>query len=169
MALPVSFDQNEWFVLISFVISFAFVFILPRRFSLSLIILMFLFAAVVARLCDHLLAGPNSNLYSLMDTGTYDLFDMLTYFLYMPFAYFFIYFYDKWKIRGYYILLYVVGSVFAGTIYEWITTYFDVFNYHGWKVYYSFTVYLAVQPLTILFYEYLRKTYTRIDCIPLKH
>ena len=157
MKLPVSFDQNEWFVLISLIISTTIVIILPRRFPLSKIILLFLFSAVVARLSDHLLAGPNSNLYNLMDTNTLDLFDMLTYFLYMPFVYFFIYFYDKWKLRGYSIFLYIVGSVLAGTVYEWITSYFNVFNYHGWKVYYSFTVYLAIQPLTILFYELLRK------------
>ena len=169
MQLPVSFDHNEWFVLISFVINFVLVFLLPRRFPRSVVILIFLFSAVVARLCDHLLAGPNFDFYNLMDTGEYDLFDMFTYFLYMPFAYFFVYYYDKWKLKGYSILVYVVATALAGTAYELLTVYFDVFNYNEWKIYYSFAVYLIIQPLTLLFFEFLKKNYSGVDAFSLKH
>jgi len=99
MQLPISFDHNEWFVLISFVINFVLVFLLPRRFPRSVVILIFLFSAVVARLCDHLLAGPSFDFYNLMDTGKYESklcarFFVQSLFLYSFFVCFFVVFFS---------------------------------------------------------------------------
>ncbi|MFD2445394.1 hypothetical protein ACFSO7_15625 [Bacillus sp. CGMCC 1.16607] len=159
--LPKSFDQNEWFLIISFLISIFPVFVLPKRIPSTIMILMMIYAAVVARLFDHLLAGPPLDFYNLMDKGKFEAFDILTYLLYAPFSYFFVYFYEKWHIKGYKILLYIIASSIGGTAYEWLSHYFNVFNYKEWQLPYSLTVYLLVQPLTLLFYEYIKKAHER--------
>ena len=159
MPLPKSFDQNEWYLIIALFITLLIVSILPRRFPLSITILLFLFAATIARLSDHIFAGLYLDLYDVMDTNKFELFDLLSYFLYMPFAYFFVYFYDKWKIRGIYILLYIVASSLGGVLIEWISHYFHVFDYKWWKIQYSLPIYLIVQPFTLIFFEFIYKAY----------
>lgn len=59
-----------------------------------------LFPATIARIADHLFAGPPLDLYDLMDSGNYDLFDILSYPLYGPVAYIFLYIYEKFEIKG---------------------------------------------------------------------
>jgi hypothetical protein len=159
MPLPQEFDQNEWFLIIALIISFTLILFLPRRFPLSITILIMLFSITVARLSDHLLAGPNIDLYNLMDTGKYDLFDLFLYFLYAPFGYLFVYLYEKLNIKGFWILLYIIICSIAGTMIEGLCVLFDVFNYKGWKLSYSFCFYLAVQALTLLFYHYIKRSH----------
>lgn len=157
MPLPENFDQNEWFVLISLLISYAVVFFLPKRFPVSIAVIIMLFALNVARLFDHLLSTPHLELYTMMDTGKYELFDLLLYLLYPPFAYLFVYLFDRLRVRGYWIVFYLVVSSGFGTFFEWINVKFHVFQYFGWKLPYSFTVYLVTQTLTLLLFEFLRK------------
>lgn len=155
MPLPQKFDQNEWFIIISLAVGVVTVILLPRRFPLSVSILMMVFAATVARTLDHLLAGPTVDVYNITDTGRYDLFDLITYTLYAPFAYIFVYIFDRFNIKGYWILLYVVIASLLGTLYEWLCVVFDVFNYKGWNIKYSYGFYLSTQPLTLLFFRYI--------------
>ena len=54
MTLPEKFDQNEWFILVSLIITFSIVWMLPKRFPLSITLLLMLFSSTVARLFDHL-------------------------------------------------------------------------------------------------------------------
>jgi len=163
MPLPKTIDFNEWFVIVSFILSMIIIFRLPNRFPLSVIILLSLFASVIARLCDHLLAGPKFDFYDLMDTGKYDLFDLFTYFLYIPFIYLFIYFYDKWRLQGVRVLFYIIICTFIGTTFEWISSLFKVFNYKTWEISYSFTVYFVIQPITLLFFEFIKKHHKSYD------
>lgn len=157
MPLPKSFDQNELFLIITLSITITFMSILPRRFPLSISILLCMFASTVARICDHILAGQTLDLYDVMDTNKYELFDFISYFLYIPFAYFFVYFYDKWKIKGFYLFLYIVICSIGGVAFEWLSHYFHVIEYKWWKLYYSLPVYLIVQPATLIFYEFINK------------
>lgn len=161
MPLPKSFDQNEWFIIISFTLSVLVFILLPKRIPITITVLLLIFSSVVARLFDHLLAGPTLDLYDLNDTGKFELFDLFTYLLYSPFGYFFIYFYEKWELRGYQLFIYIVTCTTTATAYEWVNHYFNVFNYKGWKISYSFTVYLAIQPIMLLFYEIIKKEYQK--------
>src|SRR5690606_35876860 len=133
MPLPQKFDQNEWFIIISLAVGVVTVILLPRRFPLSVSILLMVFASTVARTLDHLLAGPTVDVYNITDTGKYDLFDLITYTLYAPFAYIFVYIFDRFNIKGYWILLYLVIASLIATLYEWLCVLFDVFNYKGWN------------------------------------
>ncbi|WP_223593924.1 hypothetical protein [Neobacillus bataviensis] len=157
LPLPEKFDENEWFLLLCVGLSYLVVFLLPRRFPRSLSVLFLLTGTTIARLSDHLLASPKLDLYNIMDTPNYDLFDLITYFLYAPFSYLFLYFYDKWNIRGYWILLYLVLSTAGGTLFEWINQEFGVFTYKGWQLSYSFSVYLAIQCLVLLFFHWVMR------------
>jgi hypothetical protein len=159
MPLPVKFDQNEWFIIVSIIIAYSITFFLPRRFPSGITVLIMLFGPTVARLFDHFLASPKLDLYTLTDTTKYDLFDLITYFLYAPFSYFFVYIYDRLKVKGYWTILYILLCTSFGTIYEWISTLFHVFKYNGWKLNYSFTVYLLTQCFALLFYHLVKRNY----------
>jgi len=157
--LPTEFDQNEWFVLIWLIISYTVAVLLPKKFPLSVTILIMLYGSTVGRVCDHFLAGPEIDLYKIMDTKNYDLFDLFTYFLYAPFSYFFIYIYEWFEINGGKTLYYLIVSSTAGAGFEWLSKEFGVFTYNDWKLIYSLTVYLFVQCLTLLLYNRIKREY----------
>jgi hypothetical protein len=159
MPFPETFDQNEWFVLISLFLSFLVIILLPKRMPLSIIILMMIFATTVARLADHLLATPRHDLYNIMDSGKFDFFDLLLYFVYAPFGYIFVYVYERLKVKGYWTIIYIYLWSIFGAFFEWVAVQFKVFEYHGWELKYSFTFYVCTQALTLLFYGYLRKNH----------
>jgi hypothetical protein len=157
MPLPQKFDQNEWCLIVCILVSYTSILLLPRRFPFRLTVLLMLFGPTVARLSDHLLASPKLDLYNLMDTPKYDLFDFFTYLLYAPFSYLFIYFYEKWKIKGYWIVLYIFLCTCGGTLFEWVNKLFHVFTYKGWELSFSFSVYLVTQCFALLFYHWIKQ------------
>ena len=55
----------------------------------------------------------------------------------------------------YWIAVYIVIWSTFGTAFEWLSSYFKVFIYKGWKPTYSFTFYLFIQSLTLLFFKYV--------------
>ncbi|MBB2482571.1 hypothetical protein H5P36_20580 [Bacillus sp. APMAM] len=154
LPLPQKFDENEWFVIIGIIISYTIVFLLPKRFPISISILLMMFGSTVARISDHLLAAPRVDMYNLMDTPKFDLFDLVLNLFYAPFAYLFIYFFDKFRIKGFTILFYIIGCTLVGTMFEWLTKQFHVFIYEGWQLAYSFTVYFIIQSLTLLLFKW---------------
>ncbi|WP_407270948.1 hypothetical protein [Radiobacillus sp. PE A8.2] len=157
MDLPTRFDQNEIFVIVAFIISYIIVLLLPKRFPLAITILIMVFASIVARLSDHLISGTLIDLYDVMDTGKYELFDLFVYLLYPPFCYLFIYVYDKCKPTGLSIVLFIIACSIIGMLFEGLCVLFDVFQYKGWKLYYSFSFYLFIQSSTLVFFVYICK------------
>lgn len=156
LPIPKELSPNEWFVIISIIVSYPIFFILRRRFPVSMIILIILFSATIARMADHVLAGPPLDLYDLMDSGNYDLFDILSYLLYGPFAFIFLYFYEKFTIKGMYIFYYILVWSILSVVYERVTVLIGIFTFKEWNSIYSFPFYLFVQSLTILYYHFLR-------------
>ncbi|MRG86120.1 hypothetical protein [Salinibacillus xinjiangensis] len=159
MPLPQEFDHNEWFLLISLVLIYGVMFLLPKHIPTTITILVMIFSILSARFLDHLMAGPTINFYDMMDTGKYDLTDVFLYFLYGPFGYFFIYVYEKFNIQGLAVLFYILICSLFSIGYEWLNVHFDVFNYKNWALRYSFTVYMGVQAITILFYHFVKNRY----------
>ncbi|GAA0479829.1 hypothetical protein GCM10008986_00340 [Salinibacillus aidingensis] len=162
MTLPEHFDHNEWFVLTGVILSYLLVFLLPRRFPLSVILLVMLCAIVFARVLDHMMASPSLDLYDIMDKGNYELFDLVLYSFYAPFAYLYIYLFDKFNVKGIWTGLYILVWSLIAIGFERVNVYFGVFNYHGWKGAYSFPVYLAVQSFTLLFFLYIQHHYNHL-------
>ncbi|MCT2537716.1 hypothetical protein NC661_11210 [Aquibacillus koreensis] len=161
MTLPVNFDHNEIVILIGLIASFIIVCWLPKRFSLSFSVLVFLFATTIARLSDHLISGSIVDLYDVMDSGKYEIFDLLTYIYYGPFAYFFIYVYDKFNIKGLRTVLYIIVCTVLATLFEGFHVFMEVFQYKGWHLWYSFSFYLIIQPITLIFYHFLKRLYDK--------
>jgi hypothetical protein len=162
MPLPVQFDQNEWFVIIALIISYSIIIYLPKKIPFSIFVLISVYALVIARMYDHMIASPTVDYYDIMDTTKYDLFDLLLYLLYPPFGYLFIYFYERWGIKGYLTLLYILIWSLLGMGFEYLASYFQVFQYKGWKIFYSFTVYLFTQSLTLSLYLLVKNIYNKV-------
>jgi hypothetical protein len=159
LPLPKEFDQNEWFIIIHFIVLVLILIYLPKRFPTSITILILAFSIAIARVVDHLLAGPDINFYDVMDSGKYELFDLFCYVPYAPFAYIFIYIYDKWELNGIKLSVFITITSLFGILFEWITTasFINFFHYHSWKISYSLPVYLIIQPITLLFFTYIKK------------
>jgi phosphatidylglycerophosphate synthase len=163
LPFPKEFDQNEWFIIIS---ALALLFLLykkPKRFSWSITILLLFFTVSVARVADHLLAGPHKDFYDIMDTGKYELFDLFSYIPYAPFGYVFIYIYDKFQLKGMLLLFYIICCSVGSSAFEYMisTPYIHFLHYKNWNAIISFPVYLVVQPLTILFFHFIKSIYEK--------
>jgi hypothetical protein len=119
------------------------------------VVFVMLFNVFLGQTVDYILAVPPYDLYDINDSKQYELFDGILYFLlYPPTAYLVIYFYIKWRIKGVYIIAYIVGWALITTSLEWIATLFGVFKYNGWKLIYSAPVYIAVYTLNILVLQF---------------
>jgi hypothetical protein len=161
LPLPQQFDENEWFIIVSIVTSFAFIYFLPRRFPTSISILTLSFSIFIARVTDELLAGPKVDFYDVIDSGKYELFDIISYAMYAPFAYVFVYIFDRYNLKGMKLFFYIVGFSLIGWGVEWVSAYFHVFTYKEWKFSYSLAVYLIIQPITLLFFILIKNAHKK--------
>ncbi|PYI53872.1 hypothetical protein [Paenibacillus flagellatus] len=159
MIWPQRFDANEWFLLSALAVMAVLFFVMPRRFPKSVTIVFLALGVGIPMYADFLIAPKPFDLYDVNDTGNYELFEILFYFVYAPFAYFFVYFFDRWNVRGLGIAGYVVvWSAFA-VAFEALAARLHVFHYKGWTLGYSSLVYLVVQSLYLAFYYRIKRTY----------
>lgn len=161
--LPKDFDQNEWYVIFSALALVFLLYKLPRRFPPSITVLLMLFTVAVARVTDHLLAGPHKDFYDIMDSGKYELFDLFSYIPYAPFSYLFIYIYDRYSIKGMKLAFYITFFSIGGVIFERFTamSYIGFLHYKIWIPFLSLPVYLIIQPLTIVFFEFIKSLHEK--------
>lgn len=155
LPLPDPFGANEWFFIVSLILLISLYIILPRKFPTSITVLLLIFGAVVARTFDEILAAPGHNMYNVLDSGAYELFDLISYPLYSLFCYLFVYIYVHFKLSGGRLVLYLLFFATFGAVYEKIAIYFNFFTFKEWKLIYSPSVYLFVQPLTLVFYHFI--------------
>lgn len=144
---PEHFDANEWFLVLSLLGIGGFSLWLPRRFPNIITVLLYCVGPVLAMNADFLLGVPPIDVYNINDTGRYEVFDLLFYFVYAPFSYLFIYFFNKWRLRGWAVGLYVLACSTVGAGYEHIANLCHVFHYKNWNLGYSFMTYVCVQTL----------------------
>lgn len=154
-----AFDKNDWFLITALIVSYGVMLLLPKKFPLSISILLNLFGIAVASLFDNSIGYRPFDFYDIMDGPGYTFMDLLVYFLYAPFGYFFMYGYSWLHIKKmgtvFYILLFAAASVG----FEWLCIRFQVFRYkHGYSIVYSYTIYLFVQASLLMFYGYLKST-----------
>lgn len=163
LPFPREFDQNEWYIIISAIILVLLLYKLPKRFPVSVTVLLLLFTMSTARVTDHLLAGPHKDFYDIMDTGKYELFDLFSYIPYAPFGYLFIYLYDRFQLKGLLLVLYIIFCSIGGVLFERMvsTSFIEFLQYKNWSPYYSLPVYLTVQPMTILFFKLEKSIHER--------
>jgi hypothetical protein len=143
---PVKFDENEWFVLTGLVILLLIFWKLPKHFPPALTFMILLFTINLGITADYTLATEFPfDAYDALDTAKFDLFDfIMSNINYGLFGYVFIYFYDKWHVKGLIRLLYIGFWVALSVLMEFIATKLNVFTYNDWNLRYSFICYLFI-------------------------
>ncbi|QCJ44240.1 hypothetical protein FAY30_21310 [Bacillus sp. S3] len=158
---PDQFDRNEWFIIISLIVMYTLIFLLPKRFPHTVTLIMLLFSMTYVQVLDHILAGLSFNLYDINDVETYEWFDLITWFLYPPFGYFFVYFFDKWSVRRTGVFWYIFLWVLIAIGEEALSLKFNIFTYIGWKLSYSIPVYFITLSIYLLFFLYIKGTFEK--------
>lgn len=153
-----SFDINEWFVIISFILLNVVILIIPKIFSRIEALAYYLYGIFIVTFFDHTTSFRPWDLYDVNDNSTYQLLDFISYIMFGAYSYFFIYLYLKLKIKGnaniFYLLIWSGFSVFL----EWVGVKVGLFHYDkGYKMYWSFPVYMTVQSILIYFHLKIKK------------
>ena len=162
LPLPKHFDENEWCIIILILLGLL-LWKLPNRIPTSITVLILLLGISIPKVLDQIIAAiAPYDLYRITDTNKYDLFDLLLDLVYMPFGYVCIYLYDFLRPRNIQIALYILCWTLFAVGFEFVLVKLHVFNYHGWKLVYSFSTYIVtittfVSFYTILLYRYKKK------------
>jgi hypothetical protein len=158
LPLPEKFDENEMFIIFSTVITWALMFILPRRLSAVTITVIWTFNVFLALLADITIGVKPYELYFTIDHKTHELFDVLLHFFTYPtLSYFVVSCYRYYKPKGLKHLFFLIFWAGVAIVIEWISVKFNVFTYTGWKLYLSFIVYLVVFAATIWLTNFTEK------------
>jgi len=152
-----TWDWNEWFMVITSVAATSLFLLIRKSFPTVLIIAIWVYITTMVATADYFIAATPFKLYYCADNTSYEpTATMIHVFTYPPFAFFLLYFYERWKLRGVRLWIYIaVWSVFSA-FFEWINVVNGVFTYTGWKLLYSVPVYLLSQVLLIYLYRNLR-------------
>ena len=153
-----SFNLNEWFVIISLIVSGFLIWKTPKLFSRLEMIAYFLFGVAYGMFYDHTISVKPWDFYDVNDNSSYQLIDFLSYVMYGGYSYFFLYLYKKLKIRGISHLLYVVIWSGFSLLMEWITLKIGLFHFDkGYRMFWSFPIYVTAQTMLIIFYQIVNK------------
>jgi len=162
--LPEHFNSNEWFTIVSIVLAMGVALALPKRFSLVEITVYTVFTVYLSQTIDSLIAVEPFDFYDVNDTPKLEWFDIaIYYFCYPPTTYLYLYFYDKWRVRGWKRVGYVLGYSLLSMLLEGVADLFGVYTYKGWKLYYSFFVYVGVYIIYIFVYIMVRHLLSQRD------
>jgi hypothetical protein len=152
------FNENEWFVIAIIVIGGIAVLVFPKRFTPTQTAFNLMIGVVIGLMLDHTIALPPFDYYDVGDEAQYLAFYIFSYVMYSPFGYFFIYFFERLKIRGFKTLLYIAIWTSMGILIEWLSVNVGVFHYkNGYKLIYSVPVYLFVESIHLGIYYMLFK------------
>lgn len=152
----IGFGANEWYVIALIVVGAAAVLLLPKRFSREQTLFNLTIGVVFGLMFDHTLAVPPFDLYDVGDEPQYSWFDFLSYAMYAPPGYLFIYMYESLRIRGLYIIPYIVAWTAFAMLIEGIGVLVDLFHYkNGYRFAYSIPIYLFLQSIHLLLYAKL--------------
>jgi hypothetical protein len=151
------FNSNEWFILIGLFIGCLIIFLLPKRFPKRLSILFFTCGVYSGFFFDHSLSVQPVSFYNVNDKSTYQFFDFLSYVSFGPVSYMYFYFYDKLKPASPPLYIFIWAIIYLAI--EGLSDIFGVYHYqHGYKIYYSFIIYLIVNSFWIGFYKRFHET-----------
>jgi hypothetical protein len=153
------FNGNEWFIIISIIVGTLLVFLLPKRFTKKTTYVFLLVGVFNGFFFDHIFSVLPVSYYDINDNSSFQFMDFLSHIMYAPYSYFFFYLYDFFKIKPHFSLLYILVWSFISVGIEGLCVYVGIFHYqHGYKIYYSFVIYLLVHSIWIIFYRII-KTY----------
>jgi hypothetical protein len=155
------FNLNEWIVIILLIIGIALVWRCRKRFSVIDLLIYVLYSVFVSIQLDHAISIEPFDYYDVHDSSSYQLIDFLTYLMYGPFGFFYIYIYDYFKIKFAYAPIYILLWSIVSVITELLFNNVGVFHYkNGYKIYYSFLIYLIIFSIFIFLYNFLTNNKT---------
>jgi uncharacterized membrane protein len=145
------FNSNEWFVIIGLCIGVIVTLYLPKRFSRKAAIVFFMCGIFTGFFFDHSLSVEPVSFYDVNDKSSYQFMDFLSYVSFGPYSYLFFYIYDRFRPKS--AFLYILISSIISIAVEWFAHYLGVYHYrHGYKIFYSFPIYLLVQSCWLVLY-----------------
>jgi hypothetical protein len=109
-------------------------------------------------LADITISVEPYDFYSTIDHNKHEFFDVILHFATYPtLSYFVVNFYQHHKPKGVKLLFYIIFWSGVAIALEWFSIIFHVFTYMGWKLYFSFLVYLAVFSTSIWLSNFIEK------------
>ena len=154
MNLWENFDKNEISILIMLIISYGLVYILPRKYKRDITLFFLFFGFTIGVVFDFTIGGGLIDFYTLNDSQRYELFDFLYYLLFAPFSYLFVYLYDALHINKKTFIVYIISWAFIGVGMQWVFTLLNIIEFQkGYRIPYSYAVFLTTQTITALYYE----------------
>jgi hypothetical protein len=160
------FDGNEWFMLGTSFAAVCLFLSIRKHFRPVALFTIWLFQVAQVETVDYALAASPFEAYYCADNETYEpAAAVIHLFLYPCFAFFFLYFYDKLKIRGSgeRLAAYLAVWTAISIAFEWINVLAGVFTYTGWKLLYSIPVYPIAQLVLLALSRFLEKYTTSYD------
>lgn len=149
-----SFNENEWFVIISMIVMNLAIWFAPKLFSKLESVGYYIFGIYIGLFYDHTLSIKPWDFYDVNDNSSYQFIDFMSYIMYGPYGYFFLYFYVRWNIKSIRIIPYILIWSAISMLLEWIGLKVGLFHFDkGYKMYWSFPIYLLSQTMIIFFYH----------------
>jgi hypothetical protein len=155
--------MNELYIVITLLTALWISVKLPKIFPTAITMLIFTFSAFIGLTADHILDLPPYDIYDVNDTSKFEVWDFIYYSMYGFFGCFFLYLYQQWRIRGMITIVYIILWSMFSVFYEWIAVLVGIFDFSkGYKMQFSFPVYLFIQTFFIIFYHFVLKEYVKL-------
>jgi hypothetical protein len=166
--MNVKYDWNEWVSLFSTIVIFLLFFPIRKYFHPLTTIIIWISCIAFVESIDYFLAGSPFKLYYFGDNDTYEPSTVLIHWVqYSTISLIFLYFYDKWKLRGFKLWVYILIWMIISVLYEWLLILNKVLTYSGWHLYYSIPTYPVSSLLLIGLFHFiqknLRKQVSKVD------
>lgn len=155
-----SFNINEWFVIISLVLTIIVIWIMPKIFTILEGTAYYIFGIVYGMFYDHTISVKPWDFYDVNDLSSYQIIDFISYVMYGGYSYFFLYIYQKMNIKGHWHLIYVLIWSCFSLLLEWIGLKIGLYHFDkGYNMYWSFPIYIIAQSMLIIFYQITKKKF----------
>ncbi|HAQ07809.1 MAG TPA: hypothetical protein DCR24_09900 [Bacillus bacterium] len=153
-----AFNENEWFIIGTLLVLHLALWLAPRIFSKLEAIGYYFFGVNTVLFFDHTISVKPWDFYDVNDNSSFQFTDFISYITYGPYSYFFVYFYVKLRISGIRTIFYIVIWSAFSLLMEWIGVKIGMLHYDkGYKMYWSFPIYLGVQSMLVIFYHLVKK------------
>ncbi|WP_066059617.1 hypothetical protein [Robertmurraya korlensis] len=153
------FDNNEIYLLILLTFVFVVLFLVLRKkiFKPHITLLSLVWGFTVGILIEFTIGGGLLDFYRVNDSNSYEVTDVVYFLLFSPFGYFFFYFYHRFKINKKKVIFYVFAWAIVGVGAHWLFTQLGIINLQkGFRIAYSFPIFLVIQTLTAILYEQIK-------------
>jgi hypothetical protein len=149
--------MNEWCIVIALIMGSIAVIGLPQRFPRKTAGVYLICGMFCGFFFDHTLSVFPVSFYVVNDTSRFEAMDFLSHVMYGPYSYLFFYLYDFVRIKPRHSLLYILVWAFISMGFERVSVAVGIFQYqHGYKIYYSFAIYLVTLSLWVILHHVLK-------------